>query len=322
MYRILAATAALALLTACGDGQPFDFGVVPPPIVEPPGLTEEEVKEQLAISESIAGGLDGGTYSLAAGTLTVRIPLDLGDDIDAEYERNPALDVAGYVAFSAQSDPLDRIYIGMAARSADNSVEGVLVSDAGQFGRFFGGTTFRQIGAYSESPASPNTGLVSYAGNYVGLSNAPATSNNIGLPVNPGTEPGLIPAQASRVTGNVFINADFGDNVVNGLIYNRTNLDANEQLNNVVLIVSTINSNGSFLGKVQSQPVDGTAPVAIGDYGGTFGGLNASGVAGGVHLENYLDNVENEQEYGIFVLTQCGLAGDGGAICDDVQPDF
>ena len=139
---------------------------------------------------------------------------------------------------------------------------------------------------------------------------------------NPGTEPGLIPAQASRVTGNVFINAEFGDNVVNGLIYNRTNLDANEQLNNVVLIVSTINSNGSFLGKVQSQPVDGTAPVAIGDYGGTFGGLNASGVAGGVHLENYLDNVENEQEYGIFVLTQCGLAGDGGAICDDVQPDF
>ena len=312
MFRILATMAALALLTACGDGQPFDFGVVTP---EPPGLTPEEVEEQAAIAASIAGDLDGGTYSLAAQTLTVRITLDT-TPIDAVYSRNAALDVPGYVAFSVQEDPLDRIFIGMGGRSADNSVEGVLVSDAGQFNRFFGGTTFRQIGAYSEAPSGPTSGLVSYAGSYVGLSNQPAANNTIGLPVPAGTPSGLIPSQSSRITGDVFINADFADNAVNGLIYNRVNQDSVQPMFDLVLVVSTIDANGRFLGDVENEE-----QVNIGDYGGTFGGLNASGVAGGIHIEDYLDNVTNEEEYGIFVLTQCGLTGDA-AICDGVQPDF
>jgi hypothetical protein len=150
----------------------------------------------------------------------------------------------------------------------------------------------------------------------VGLSNQPATSGNIGLPVPPGTPGGLIPDQASRVTGNVFINADFADNAVNGLIYNRVNQDASQPTFDLVLIVSTIDATGRFLGDVENGATDN-----IGDYGGTFGGLNASGIAGGIHIEDYLDNVENEEEFGIFVLTQCGLAGDA-AICDGVRPDF
>jgi hypothetical protein len=312
MFRILATTAALALLTACGDGQPFDFGVVEP--VDPP-LTEEEIKEQAAISESIAGGLIGGTYSTASGTLTVRIPFDAGD-INTEYARNTSLDVPGYLAFSSQDDPLDRIYIGMAARSADNSVEGVLAMDGGQFLRFFGGTTFRQIGTYSEPPVGPTTGLVSYAGSYIGLSNLNANTATAGLPIPPGTNPALIPDQAGRVTGDVFINADFAENEVNGAIVNRDSIDNGFVMSDVFLIATDIDANGRFLGSVENAAQDD-----IGDYGGTFGGLNASGVAGGVHLTDFLDNVDGEEEFGIFVLTQCGLTGDA-AICDDVQPDF
>ena len=316
MFRTLAATAALALLTACGDGQPFDFGVVVP--VDPP-LTEEEVEEQAAISTSIAGDLDGGTYSIAAQTLTVRITLD-ATPIDAVYTRNAALDVPGYLAFSQQDDPLDRIFIGMAARSADNSVEGVLAMDGGQFNRFFGGTTFRQIGDYTEAPTAPDSGLVSYAGNYVGLLNLAATSNNIGLPVPPGTDPSLAPSQAMRVTGQIFINADFADNAVNGGVYDRASPDGTVVLDDLALIVSAIDADGRFLGRVE---IVGDIGTTIGSYGGTFGGLNASGVAGGIHLDGeFISTVDNEEEFGIFVLTQCGLAGDAGAICDGVRPDF
>ena len=315
MFRILAVTAALALLTACGDGQPFDFGIVEP--VDPP-LTPEEIEAQAAIAKSIAGDLDGGTYSIAAQTLTVRITLD-ATPIDAVYSRNAALDVPGYIAFSQQDDPLDRIFIGMAARSADDSVEGVLAMDGGQFNRFFGGTTFRQIGAYTEAPSGPTSGLVSYAGNYVGLSNREATSNTIGLPIPAGTDPSLIPDQASRVTGQIFINADFADNAVNGGVYNRVNIDRNETLTDLALIVSDIDASGRFLGTVELR--GGT--TSIGSYGGTFGGLNASGVAGGIHLDgDFIDNVEREEEFGIFVLTQCGLAGDSNTICNGVRPDF
>ena len=314
MFRILAATAALALLSACGDGQPFDFGIVEP--VDPP-LTEEEVEEQAAISASIAGDLDGGTYSAATGIMTVQITLDAPGPVSAEYIRNPDLDVDGYIAFSQQDDPLDRIFIAMGARSFDNSVEGVLAMDGEQANRFLGGTTFRQIGTYSEP--TPTSGLVSYAGNYVGLSNLAATSNLIGLsPIGP-TNPAFLPAQASRVTGQVFINADFTDNAVNGLVVNRTNIDRNENLDDLALVLTDVTPDGRFLGTVE---LDGTPEEKIGDYGGTFGGLGASGVAGGIHLDgDYIDNVENEQEFGIFVLTQCGLTGDA-AICDGVQPDF
>ena len=312
MFRILATTAALALLTACGDGQPFEFGVVTP--VDPP-LTPDEIEAQAAIAESIAGGLIGGTYSTTNGTLSVRIPLDAGD-INTEYARNATLDVPGYLAFSAQNDPLDRIYIGMAARSADNSVEGVLVMDGGQFTKFFGGTTFRQIGTYSEAPLGPTSGLVSYAGSYVGLSNINATASNAGLPVPSGTDPALIPGQAGRVTGDVFINADFAENQINGAIYNRTSIDNSVPLDNVFLIPTEIDATGRFLGDAENEGQE-----RIGDYGGTFGGLGATGIAGGIHLTDYIDGIEKEEEYGIFVLTQCGLAGDT-AICDGVQPNF
>ena len=139
------------------------------------------------------------------------------------------------------------------------------------------------------------------------------------MPIPAGTDPSLIPDQASRVTGQIFINADFADNAVNGGVYNRVNIDRNETLTDLALIVSDIDASGRFLGTVELR--GGT--TSIGSYGGTFGGLNASGVAGGIHLDgDFIDNVEREEEFGIFVLTQCGLAGDSNTICNGVRPDF
>ena len=137
--------------------------------------------------------------------------------------------------------------------------------------------------------------------------------------MGPGSDPSLIPSQASRVTGQIFINADFADNAVNGGVYNRTNIDRNEALTDIALIVSDIDSTGRFLGTVELRGGD----ASIGSYGGTFGGLNASGVAGGIHLDgDFIENVQREEEFGIFVLTQCGQTGDTGAICNGVRPDF
>lgn len=314
MIRILAATAALALLTACGDGQPFEFGVVPPPVPVDPPPTEEELEEIERIEASIAGDVDGGASNAALSTLTVQITLDT-TPVNAVYTRNPALDVPGYTAFSVQEDPLDRMFIGLVARAP--GVEGIVAMDGGQFTKFFGGTTFSQVGAYAPHiPNQPDNGLVSYAGTYAGISNLPVPGGPNLLPAPIGTDPALLPSQATRVTGQIFINADFADNAVNGAVYGRTEVDTGIALPDIFLIPTEIVASGRFLGVVENAEQEG-----IGDYGGTFGGIGATGIAGGIHIEDYLDDAENEEEYGIFVLTQCGLAGDA-AICDGVQPVF
>lgn len=309
MKPIVIAAVALALLAGCDGTQPFDFNVPPVP-VDP--LTPEEQEEQAAIAASIAGDVDGGSSNSGLSSLTVRITLDT-TPVDAVYFRNAALDIPGYTAFSVQEDPLDRMFIGLVARAP--GVEGIAAMDGGQFTKFFGGTTFRQVGAYSpHDPSQPDNGLVSYAGTYAGLSNNPIYASSELLPVPPGTDPAIIPAQATRVTGQIFINADFADNAVNGAVYDRTEWDTGAALPDIFLIPTGIAADGRFQGVVQDVEQDG-----IGNYGGTFGGTGASGIAGGIHIEDYLDGVENEEEFGIFVLTQCGLAGDA-AICDDVNP--
>jgi hypothetical protein len=69
---------------------------------------------------------------------------------------------------------------------------------------------------------------------------------------------------------------------------------------------------GEFYGDAQNPTQAG-----IGNYGGIFGGANAEGVAGGIFVENHV-GVENADEYGVFVLTQCGLTG-ADPICATVN---
>lgn len=235
------------------------------------------------------------------------------------FARYAGLDVPGYQAFKVQEDALDRMFVALAAESQDGATRAVAVADGGQFQRYYGGGFYERDGAFDAPTigAGPGAGQVSYAGNYGAITNMGVAGNPDALPVAPGTDPALIPRQPARVEGEIFLNVNFQDNLVNGTIYNRVITDAGFALDDVILLPATITATGTFDGTAE-----GTAPNegdVTGTYGGIFGGTNSSSVAGVVHLTAFEGIFENEQEHGVFVLTQCGLAGDD-PVCDQVAP--
>jgi hypothetical protein len=166
---------------------------------------------------------------------------------------------------------------------------------------------------------------VSYAGTYVGLTNlgvphGPAT--DVTQPIPGGTSPSVVPCQPARVTGDIFLNANFADNVVNREVYNRTLEDAaaldsgsTTMLDTIFFADGDIAADGTFAGVI--NPGDHTT---IGNFGGVFGGTNAASIAGTTHLTDFIDSIDSKEEYWIFVLGQCGVSG-ASSICGDVAPD-
>ncbi|TNC71614.1 thymidylate synthase [Rubellimicrobium roseum] len=333
MNRSLLVLGLLASLSACSDGQPFEFGNPTEPVPGPEDPTDN------GVPEDIRGNLNGATYTPPSGDDNGRLVVEIASldttPVEAAYRRRTVLDVCddgacsdgeavedGYVAYTMQEDPLDRFFIGLARQSRDGSVEGTVVVDGGQFNTYFGGVNYGRNGAYSPHvPDQPDNGLVSYAGAYVGMLNGPVPRPNEALDVPAGTDPALLPGQAIRVQGDVFLNADFADNAVNGAIYNREAVDAlpgDLTLKDLALTPADIGENGRFEGQVEPDNEIGTA---IGSYGGVFGGTGATAVAGGVRLEgDFIAEVENEQEYGLFVLDRCGEQSTAD-VCNRVEPD-
>ncbi|MDO6728709.1 hypothetical protein Q4577_01680 [Marinovum sp. 2_MG-2023] len=248
-------------------------------------------------------------------TISVRVYALDGTPLANEFTRNEDLDVPGFMAYSAQEDALDRMFVAMSAQSADQSAFATAVSDGGQFGQFSTGTFYQGNGVFS-APAigpGPGEGQVSYAGAYGGLS-GPGLSSTDGaglIAPDNGTDPALLPGEPYRVSGTVFINANFSDNAVGGTIYDRELINpANGKtidMEDIDLHVSTIGANGAFGG----EAVEDTNTV--GSYEGIFVGDGAPYVAGAVTLYD-------GQEVGVFVLTQCGMDGDSG-VCDQVAPN-
>ncbi|MDQ2089251.1 thymidylate synthase [Marimonas arenosa] len=268
------------------------------------------------IPASVAGNVTAVSYSPGSATITVE-----GINLDevpfaAVYRRNPALDVPGYQAYTAQDDALDRHVTAFVMQSGNSgAVRGAVVVSGGQFNRYFGGVY------YERDNYSPATGQVSYAGRYAGLTNVPGDGGDL-IPVPPGIDPSLVPVDAAEVTGRIFLNANFADNSVNGGIYNRVLTDYAVALPDLALIATDIADDGSFSGTVEYSGVVGET---IGEYAGIFGGPDAESVAGGVRLNEWDGKgnplgFENEEEYGVFVLDQCGTAGASAAICADVNP--
>ncbi len=289
MKNIAYAALALVALGACdgvggGDGGPGGPGT-PPPVTG---------------DASLRGDLDAFAFN-GTDALSVQISLE-SDDVLQAYTQDGG-PINGYVRFIQQDDPLDRFSTAFAKRSDDGSVEGTVVLVGGQFNRFFGGT-----GVQQNTYSAPERGLASYAGDYIGLLNrGPAAP---GVPG--GTPSVLTPRVATPVTGQVFINADFADNLINGAIFNRE-FGANgtgTELANIVLVVGSIQPDGTFSGNVELTDLTG-----IGAYSGTFGGQSASAVAGMIELQpGFLRDRSNvllptatatDREYGIFVLNQC-----------------
>lgn len=286
------------------------------------------------------GGTDAGTGTGTVDGATHQVPTEVSNDLDAytyqngtltitglnidstpsavTYARTQSLDVAGFSAYSIQEDPLDRLFIGLAGRSSDGTVSAVVAGDGGQFNRVFNGALYTRSGGFDapEIGTGPGAGQVSYAGQYAGLWNGgvgAGTTSSVLLPVPTGTDESLVPVQAARVQGDVFLNANFEDARVNGSIYNRSLVDFDTALPTIILVPTEILTDGTFVGTTE---FDDLANTANGSYAGVFGGTNSQWVAGGISLTNVTDDIENELERGVFILEQCDTSA--ATICDDV----
>ncbi|MFC4667707.1 thymidylate synthase [Seohaeicola nanhaiensis] len=297
MKRFSLSIAACAALAACSGGNPF-------------AGTDTETPDS-GIPAALASDLDGVTYNPVAQTLTVRgVSLD-NTPYEVVYERKPGLDRGGYEAYTAQQSSLQR-HTTAYVKDIDGTRAAVVVT-GGQFRHYFAGTVYGRNGAFDPPPSNSENQLVSYAGNYVGLLNMAGDGGDL-KPVAPGTNPDIRPVQAAEVTGKVLVNADFSDNMVNGSIYERTIVDGGTALSTLDLDPTTIDATeGTFTGEVSINLQN------KGTYGGIFGGQDSSAVAGSVFVKDHIDGVDNEEEYGIFVLPKCGTPGQD-ALCNQPNP--
>ncbi len=294
MKRFWLGIAAMAAVSACGGNPWLEDG------------DGEGEGQGIVIPEDLAGDLEGFTYDPVAKTLLVRgLSLD-STPFEATYTRKPALDVPGYEAYTTQDSALER-HATAYVQEIDGTRAAIVVT-GGQFGHYFGGSHYSRDGNYTP----PVTGQVTYVGKYVGLMNGPGDGGDL-IPVDPGTPADVRPVQAAEVTGSVLINADFTDTTVNGVVYDRVLVDSpTVEMTNLELAPTAILEDGTFVGDVTQENID------RGTYGGLFGGTDASAVAGTLFVDGHVDAFDNEEEYGLFVLSQCGT-GNADPLCDQTN---
>ena len=307
--------AALLLLAACGGNPLPDPG-------DGDGDGDGGGTGTITVPESLAVAVKGAKYDPDQDRLQLTIALDSSNPVLATYERAENLDVKGYKAYKIQEDPLDRMFVALAAESADGKTRAVTVADGGQFGEYYGGGHYERDGNFDPpkpSETKDGTGLVTYAGRYAGVQNIREPGNPDVLEPLPGTNPAILPGQPRRVQGEIVLSADFVDNQVNGAIVNRRVVGGGA-LGTVFLRGTGITEDGTFEGDASQDIRNDEADQISGSYGGVFGGANSSSVAGLVHLTSFDDDIDLEQEHGVFVLTQCGQPGAARAICEQVDP--
>lgn len=315
MTRYLAGLAALAALVACGDGNPF---------TDNSGGTTSTAAD---IPAAIAGDLDSINFNAATNTLTVTGLNQDGSPVanaysPADMTAGVGIDVNGYTAFTAQNDPLGRHATALVA--SRTGVQAGVVVTGGQFNKIFGGSFYSRSGTYSEPVLSPGDFDVTYYGNYAGLLNGPGPDTNL-LPVGAGVDPNVDrPVQAAFVRGLMFVNVDLADRSVEGEIYNRTGVFRDTTLPSgrgflglpdIVLVEGTLDDGGNFTGNLE---VDGNVGTNIGEFAGVIGGPGGNALAGGLKMEDFDTTIDNEIEYGVFVLDLC-TPTDTDPICQNAN---
>lgn len=317
MKQILASLSVCSLLLACGETtNPINYGPedeVDGDVVDVP---EDDVIDGVVFNtlpDSIGGNLNRITFNPTTETLSVDMTALDASDALAVYTRAPALDHNGFLAYQVNEGNLQRTFTALARESDRSTVLATVVADGGQFNRRFGGGYYARLVPLTMPvpDGTPNSGLVSYAGSYVGLFTPGANSGIPGIPDEVDT------ATNYRVDGKMILNASFSDMAVNGAIYDRTLIDetgatvAGVTLESIALIYTDIDEEtGSFLGEVEFSDPDQNV---IGNYGGAFAGTDASDV-GGVLLINPIRDEGQIWENGAFVLGVCGMPGEG-ALC-------
>ncbi|WIY27333.1 thymidylate synthase [Parasedimentitalea psychrophila] len=260
---------------------------------------------------ALASDVDSVSYDSASQTLTISgVGLD-ETPYEASYIRNAALDRAGYEAYTVQDSSLDR-HTTAYVRQIEGAFA-VAVATGGQFSYYMAGTNFGRTDAYTAPTTDQlSGGIVSYAGTYVGLLNIAGDGGDL-LPVTPGTPGDVLPVQAAEITGQVLINADFADNRINGTIYDREITDYPTTIVETLRLKPTdIAEAGTFEG------VTSVGLVPVGEYGGIFSGTDAVAVAGSIHVKDHIA-IPDIEEYGIFVLGQCGGAN-SDPLCNQPVP--
>ena len=114
--------AALLLLAACGGNPLPDPG-------DGDGDGDGGGTGTITVPESLAVAVKGAKYDPDQDRLQLTIALDSSNPVLATYERAENLDVKGYKAYKIQEDPLDRMFVALAAESADGKTRAVTVAD-------------------------------------------------------------------------------------------------------------------------------------------------------------------------------------------------
>lgn len=280
--RFLLGLATASALSACSGGNPF---------LENP---EEPVAPGSGIPDVVASDLDGFSYDPNTETLTVTgVTFEGTPFVSEPYVRNARLDSGDYKAYTLQKSPLDA---HSTAYVRDiNGTQGGIVVTGGQFGYYNGGGYYARSSGFDRPDASANGGNTKYVGTYVGLMNFPDDGSDL-LPVPPGTDPEVRPGQAARISGDARIVADFANNRVKGLVFNRQYVAAGTSLTDLEISPTDIAEDGTFAGKITQNHLE------KGDYGGLFGGTDSEAVAGALFAKDHVDGIDEEEEYGVFVL--------------------
>ena len=321
MVSVRTALLACLLLAAC-DGNPLeDKGTG--------GSGGGGGETPLVVPEEVAQDMNGFTYS--EGTLRIDMQGVSSSGRLATFTRAPALDLTNgganpeYEAYVYQDTALTRSFLAYVARNSRGNVLAVAAADGGQFNEHNYGGSYVQLTAFTRPVTSdaPESGLFSYLGSYVGIFSPGEFAD--GSDPRP---PELRPVEPWQVRGTVQVNGSFAHNMVEGGVTNRrlytqdgtriTSIvidDGNPSttddpidttfLTGLVLRETTITENGAFLGDVEYY---GAPDVDKGDFGGAFGGVGATDVAG-VLWVHPINGENGIWESGTFNLPRCGVAG-------------
>jgi hypothetical protein len=204
-----------------------------------------------------------------------------GTAFAADYTRRPDLDVPGYEAYVAQQSA-DRSFLALFRENPRGNLVAGAVGDNGFAGDAFGGTTYVRIDTWSV----PRTGSATYIGSYAGVF----------------ASGGSLP---NRTVGTAQLDASFTAMEITGEIRDRS-VVGGPALATQTLAPTGINANGEFLGSTQFPDLS-----TSGTYGGIFGGVDATDVAG-VMVFTPIQGSTIE-EFGSFNTARCGTAGDDPA---------
>lgn len=328
-----AALCALALgLAACGDGNPFTEGdevvTTPPATTTPPADTE--------VPAVILNDLDRISFNADTNTLTVSGLTQDGVPLVNEYTAVATTFAPGYVTFTGQNDPLGRHATAFVA-SRDGVQAGVVMT-GGQFNKFFGGSFFERTSGGYTAPITPESRFdVTYVGNYAAGLNFPGQQTDL-LPITGPLDPDINrPNQTAYIRGLMFINVDLNDMSVEGEIYDRTAVFADNtdptvavfgDLPDLVLVEGELTGDGTFSGNIEVDATDITNPGTpsdpvgnkVGDFAGVIGGPGGNAVAGGTFVEDFTEELDNEIEYGVFVLDLCDDTSTDPVCVNALQP--